>query len=131
MNQFAKFTFYQKDMDPQKVERLKAVAAELSAVRKEIEEDFRATEQFALLEKMAKPGSRVTLSWSPYEHIEVGINLQPDFLANQAQGQQPLYLGEKTINTLLNGKLLSDTEKRKLIERVTNGVIPAASDGGD
>lgn len=131
MNQFAKFTFYHKDMDPQKVERLKAAAAELSAVRKEIEDDFRATEQFAFLEKMVKPGSRVTLSWSPSGHIEVGINLQSDYLANQAQGQQPLYLGEKTINTLLNGKLLSDTEKRKLIERVTNGAIPASGHGQD
>eukprot|EP00873_Tetraselmis_striata_P030350 jgi/Tetstr1/450614/TSEL_037650.t1 len=47
-------------------------------------------------------------------------------MQSQGDAQSPyLSIGEKTINTLLNGKLLSDDEKRKLIERVTQGVIPA------
>lgn len=44
----------------------------------------------------------------------------------KAQQSPTLYLGEKTINTLLNGKILSDDEKRKLIENVTQGVISAS-----
>lgn len=126
MNTFAKFTIQQHEMDPAKVERLTAAYAELAAARKEIETDFTSSERYGLLTKMVQSGQKVVLGWTASNALDVGFQLNPDFAAKAASQQnQPLYLGEKTINTLLHGKLLSDAEKRKLIERVTNGAIPA------
>lgn len=127
MDTHAKFTIHQRDMDAAKVERLKSAHVALSAARKEIEDEFKATEHYALLQKMVKAGNAVTLVWNASNSLDVSYQLQEDFLANRdaRKGNQPLYIGEKTINTLLHGKLLSDDEKRALIERVTQGAIPA------
>lgn len=101
----------------------------VSIAGKALNDAYQKTPKFAALQDLAAPtnyGSK-----SPLYGAFEGGNLVFNIPVNgKAEGNTPqLYLGEKTINTLLNGKLLTDDEKRQLVESITQGVIPARPNG--
>lgn len=125
---YVKLSVSVKSFAPALFERMKAAEATLAEVRKEIVEAYLATDDGKGVSAIAKPhkygGEKLTFIWDANGSMAVSLEVTDD--GTFANGtRQPLYLGEKTINMLLSGKLLDEAEKRKLLDHVTAGAIPA------
>lgn len=118
-----------KTVNAAKAAELDKAQAVVDALRKAIETEYLASPEGLGLKAISQPGGyrsgQIVVSW-PFPHtmqISLGVN---EDINRKSPVHSPLHsLGEKTINTLLHGKLLTDAEKRSLVSELTKGVIPA------
>ncbi|RVK56941.1 hypothetical protein CN162_12815 [Sinorhizobium meliloti] len=117
---YVKFDIPYSKMDADKVERLKAAFSALKQIRDEIEADWRASPEGLGAQAMHQVGygsSKISLSWGDANGLKATVKVSEDF--EQKRSLSPsLNIGEKTINALLTGKLLTDEEKKALLKRM-------------
>jgi hypothetical protein len=56
-------------------------------------------------------------------NVTIPCDIESDEAPAKSTYRPPLSISEKTLNALLQGKILSDSEKRKLISAATGGLI--------
>ena len=120
-----------KNVNAAKADKLTKAQAIVDALRKEIEAEYFASPEGAGIKAISTPGAyksgQVVVTW-PYPHsMQISLGVTED-VARKNPVMSPLRsLGEKTINSLLNGKLLTDAEKRAVVSELTAGVIPSTA----
>lgn len=106
---------------------LKEIAEKEREIRSKIRQKFEASHLFIFLGGFSSMGlSRGERETSlRFEHGRAYLtitetNLRKDFVTIQRQPPIPpfAYVGEKTLNMLLGGKLLTDAEKRTIVEKL-------------
>jgi hypothetical protein len=88
---------------------------------------FEASPLFVFLAGFANVGfgkgereSSLKFEWGMVYCCIQESNLRKDYVSTQSQLEIPpfAYVGEKTLNMLLGGKLLTDAEKRQIVKRL-------------
>lgn len=118
---YIKFNIPHSRMDAAKVERLKKAFDELKAIRSEIEADWRASNEGIGASAMVSAGfnyGKPTLNWSVSNELTANLEVSQDYDMSRMTSPTGLNIGEKTINALLTGKLLTDAQKKALIKRL-------------
>lgn len=124
-----------KNVSAAKADELAKAQAVVDALRKEIEAEYLASPEGLGLKAISQPGAyssgQLIVSW-PHPHtMQVSLGVAED-INRKNPVHSPIHsLGEKTINTLLNGKLLTDAEKRAVVAELTKGVIPPVAAAQD
>lgn len=122
---YVKFAVSYKELDDDLVARLKAAEAELVKVRGEAQQVFLKSAKGLGVTAMASVKYNqpaVTFKWPeisstvPTHGFSVSLEVTEDYEAKNRFAVAPA-IGEKTMNLLLSGKLLTDAEKKALIKR--------------
>lgn len=117
---YVKFTVKDKSLSPEKREALDAAFKALQLIRGEVVAEWRASPEGIACTAMSfsKMGSSVNANWSTMNTLDVTVEVREDYEAKKVGLSPALSIGEKTINALLTGKLLSDSEKKSLLKRI-------------
>ncbi|MGR9413127.1 hypothetical protein [Rhizobium leguminosarum] len=118
---YIKFNIPQSRMDAAKVDRLKKAFDELKAIRSEIEADWRSSNEGIGASAMVSAGfnyGKPTLNWSIDNGLTANLEVSQDHDNSRMIAHTGLNIGEKTINALLTGKLLTDEQKKALVKRL-------------
>lgn len=108
------------DFDSAAWKRLQAARKEVSNIEAEIMKAYNDSPRMKAaldLAGFSDYGSKLT----PVSRIETSrivTNVTVDTVEPKGTVTRQLYLGEKTINALLNGKLLTDDQKKALLKQV-------------
>ncbi|MEI3803131.1 hypothetical protein V6R85_01295 [Agrobacterium sp. CCNWLW32] len=112
------------DLNEALVSRLKAAEAELIKVREEAQQEFLKSPKGVgtlAIDCQEYRKSSIQFNWPeltstiPTHGFGLTVKVQEDFKSNRSQSLQ---IGEKTVNMLLSGKLLSEGEKKALLKRI-------------
>lgn len=123
---YVKFAVSYKELDDDLVARLKAAEAELVKVREEAQQVFFKSAKGLGVVAMASVKYNqpaVTFKWPdlsstvPTHGFSVSLEVTEDYEMKNRFAVAPA-IGEKTMNLLLGGKLLTESEKKALLKRV-------------
>lgn len=111
-----------QDFDADASKRLKAARDEVAKIEAEITKAYLASDRFRSIRDLSGYGDYGT-KYSPITRIEnyrVVTSVNVDLVDDKptAATRPTLYLGEKTVNALLSGKLLTDIQKKSLLKQI-------------
>lgn len=121
---YVKFAVSYQELDEALVSRLKAAEAELIKVREEAQQQFlQSPKGLGTLAIDCQEYRRTSIQFNwpeltatiPTNGFGLTVKVQEDFTVNRSP---TLPIGEKTLNMLLSGKLLSEDEKKALLKRL-------------
>jgi len=124
---YVKFAVPHSKLDADLVSRIKAAEAALIAVREEAQKAYLASDEGrGVLVMDAKEYGRSSISFKWPEltpgaathGFGITVNVQEDYDAKHLLRQPSVPIGEKTLNALLTGKLLTEAQKKALLKRI-------------
>lgn len=125
------FSVKLSSFDNEAWDKLRKLGHERAAIVAKAISDFKKSERFKAAVDLAAPdyyGQKdaiVTFEGDSF-NVTIPCSVAEEPSATKSPHYpQSLSLYESTLNTLLQGKLLSDSEKRKLISAATGGIIEA------
>ena len=124
---YVKFAVPHSKMDADLVSRIKSAEAALIALREEAQKAYLASDEGrGVLAMDAKEYGRSSISFKwpdltpgiPTHGFGVTLSVQEDYDAKRLVMQPSVPIGEKTLNALLTGKLLTEGQKKALLKRI-------------
>lgn len=106
---------YSKELRAKLEKATKVVQMVEQAIRKEI---VASPEYKVAVSMAAKP---LQIVFDPYGHARANITLSATFPTKEAKPR--IYLEPSVANSLLNSKLLTDEEKRRVMFAVSGGIV--------
>lgn len=122
-----RFNVKLSDFDREAFDKIRALDAQRSKIVEDVTRKFKESGRYRAAVDLADRdiyGEKMQ-PLVAFDRTEFSVSLVVDEINPSPQPTQYLTIGEKTLNALLNGKLLSDAEKRKLINVATKGIIEA------
>lgn len=123
-----KFSVKLVNFDQEAAAKLRRIDQERSDLISKAIFSFKNSPRFQAALDVATPGNYgekdPTISFDgTYFHVTIPCDIESDEAPAKSTYRPPLSISEKTLNALLQGKILSDSEKRKLISAATGGFI--------
>lgn len=110
------------DFDADAWKRMQEAHRQLESIKKEIIDSFQKSERAKAAYDLSGFGS-LGSKYSPVHRIDgprivTSIRVEVEDSSDNKAQRPALNLGEKTINALINGKLLNDDQKKALLKQI-------------
>lgn len=109
------------DFDKDGSARLKAAREEVAKIEKQITDAYLKSDRFTAARDLAGVSDYGTKNTPiiSIQHNKIVTTIYADLADEVTVANRPtLYLGEKTINTLLSGNLLDEVQKKSLLKQI-------------
>lgn len=122
-----RFNVKLSDFDREAFDKIRALDAQRSKIVEDVTRKFKESERYRAAVDLADRGNygEKMQPLVAFDRMGFHVSIAVDEVKPSSPPTHYQTIGEKTLNALLNGKLLSDAEKRKLISAATHGVIEA------
>lgn len=121
MGKQVEFTVNISDFDADAWKRLSDARKLVEKIEREISESYQKSDKFKAVHDIAGNNDfgQKHMSYCRIHGSKIVANTVVELVETKPTTYQPsLNLGEKTVNTLLNGKLLTDAQKKALVKRL-------------
>jgi hypothetical protein len=109
------------DFDADAWKRLSDARSQVEKIEREISDAYQKSDKFKAVHDIAGNNDfgQKNMSYCRIQGSKITATTSVELVeTNPATHQPSLNLGEKTVNTLLNGKLLTDAQKKALVKRL-------------